>query len=60
MMRWLIRLRAWVRPDIPELAGWLWDLLRDHPVFLLAAAAHDGIAKRNRNFDDQRWWHPIV
>jgi SAM-dependent methyltransferase len=27
--------------------------------FCLVQSAHDGIVKRNRNFDSQRWWYPI-
>ena len=27
--------------------------------FCLIQAAHDGITKRNRAFDDQRWWYPL-
>lgn len=28
-------------------------------LFCLIAAAHDGVAKRQRAFDDQRWWVQI-
>ena len=27
--------------------------------FCLVQSAHDGLAKRNRSFDPQRWWYPI-
>lgn len=27
--------------------------------FCLLQSAHDRIAKRNRDFDRQRWWYPI-
>jgi len=28
-------------------------------LFCLAQSAYDGIVKRNRAFDQQRWWYPI-
>jgi hypothetical protein len=43
----------------PELAGWLWGLLCDHPVLLSHQSAHDGIMNRNREFDKDRWWYPL-
>lgn len=27
--------------------------------FCLVQSAHDGLVKRNRAFDPQRWWYPI-
>jgi hypothetical protein len=27
--------------------------------FCFVQSAHDGLIKRNRDFDSQRWWYPI-
>jgi hypothetical protein len=58
MMRYLLRLRAWIRPDV---RGWLDGLgvfLAVTLFFCLLQSAHDDIAKRNRDFGSQRWWYP--
>ena len=58
-MRYLLRLRAWIKPEVREGLDGLGVLLAVTLFFCLIQAAHDGIAHRNRDFDNQRWWYPI-
>jgi len=56
-MRYLLRLRGWNEAGSPRLAGRARRAVT--LLFCLAQSAHDGIANRNRDFDQQRWWIPI-
>jgi hypothetical protein len=49
-MQLLKRIRTWVRPDIRQAID---------GVGLFFAITLDGIVKRNRDFDQYRWWYPI-
>jgi hypothetical protein len=53
------RLRARIRPDIRKGLDGLVLFIAITLFFCLVQSAHDGIVKRNRAFDDQRWWYPI-
>lgn len=59
MMRYLIRLRAWMRPEVRRWLDGFGAFFAVTLFFCLLQSAHDGIAKRNRDFDSQRWWYPI-
>jgi hypothetical protein len=53
------RVRASIKPEI---RGWLDGFGLFFAItlfFCLIQAAHDGITKRQRAFDDQRWWYPF-
>ena len=58
-MRYLLRLRAWIKPEVRDGLDGLGVLLAITLFFCLLQSAHDGIVKRNRDFDSQRWWYPI-
>jgi hypothetical protein len=53
------RMRASIRPDVRTWLDGFGLFLAITLFFCLVEAAHDGITKRQRAFDDQRWWYPI-
>jgi hypothetical protein len=59
VMRYLLRLRGWMKPEVRDWLDALGVLFAITLLFCLAQSAHDGIANRNRDFDQQRWWIPI-
>jgi hypothetical protein len=58
-MRFLKRVRAKVRPDIRQAIDGFGLFFAVTLFFCLIQSAHDGIVKRNRVFDQHRWWYPI-
>ncbi len=59
MRRLFIRVRYWISPDIRAWLDGFGLFFAITLFFCVIAAAHDGIVKRNRQFDEQRWWYPI-
>jgi hypothetical protein len=59
MMRYLLRLRAWMKPEIRDGLDGLGVVFAVTLFFCLLQAAYDGVVNRNRDFDSQRWWFPI-
>ena len=59
MMRYLLRLRAWVKPEIRNWLDGFGLFFAITLFFCLIQAAHNGVVHRNRDFDSQRWWYPI-
>lgn len=55
-----LRFRYAIRPDIRNWIDGFGALFAITLFFCLIQAAHDGIANRNRDFDPQRWWYPII
>jgi hypothetical protein len=55
----LLRLRAWLNPEVRDGLDGLALLFAITLFFCLIQSAYDGIVKRNRDFDSQRWWYPI-
>lgn len=58
-MQLLKRIRTWVRPDIRRATDGVGLFFAITLFFCLIQSAHDGIVKRNRDFDQYRWWYPI-
>jgi hypothetical protein len=58
-MRYLLRVRAWMKPEVRNWLDGFGTFLAITLFFCLIQAAHDGIVNRNRDFDSQRWWYPI-
>lgn len=58
-MRYLLRLRACIKPEVREGLDELGVLFAVTLFFCLIQAAYDGVVYRNRNFDSQRWWFPF-
>ena len=58
-MRYLFRMRAWLKPEIRDWLDGFGMVVAITLFFCLIQAAHDGIVNRNRQFDSQRWWYPI-
>jgi hypothetical protein len=54
----LKRLRSKIRPDIRQAIDGF-GVVFAVTLFCLLNSAHDGIANRNRQFDQQRWWYPV-
>jgi hypothetical protein len=54
-----LRIRYWIRPDVRDVIDGFGMVFAITLFFALIQAAHDGVAKRNREFDAQRWWYPI-
>ena len=59
MMSYLLRLRAWMKPEVRTWLDGFGLLLAITLFFCLLQSAHDGIVNRNRDFDSHRWWYPI-
>jgi hypothetical protein len=57
---WLRELRAMVRPDIRQALDGFALFFAITLFFCLLQAAHDGITKRQRAFDNDRWWVPFI
>jgi hypothetical protein len=58
-MRLLKQMRAAIRPDILQAIDGFGAVFPIRLFFCLLNAAYDGVAKRNRQFDPERWWHPV-
>jgi hypothetical protein len=58
-MRYLLRLRAGIKSEVRDGLDGFGVLFAVTLFFCLLQSAHDGIVKRNRDFDTQRWWYPI-
>lgn len=58
MRRTFHRIRYGIRPDIRAWLDGFGTFVAITLFFCLIAAAHDGIVKRNKLFDEQRWWYP--
>ena len=58
-MRYLLRLRRWMNPEVRDWLDGFGLLFAITLFFCLIQSAHDGIVNRNRDFDSQRWWYPI-
>jgi hypothetical protein len=58
-MRYVLRILGTVRLDVRSWIRGFGTLFAITLFFCLIQSAHDGIMKRNRNFDSQRWWYPI-
>jgi len=58
-MHHLRRLRARIKPEVREWLDGFGLFFAVTLFFCLIQSAHDGIVKRNRQFDSQRWWYPI-
>jgi hypothetical protein len=58
-MRYVLRIIGTVRPDVRSWIRGFGALFAITLFFCLIQSAHDGIMKRNRDFDSQRWWYPI-
>jgi hypothetical protein len=54
-----LRIRYSMRPDIRQWLDGFGVLFALTLFFCLVQAAHDGIASRNRDFDQTRWWYPV-
>jgi hypothetical protein len=48
-----------MNPEVRDFLGGMGAVFAITLFFCLLQAAHDGIVKRNRTFDNQRWWYPI-
>ena len=58
-MRYVLRILETVRPEVRNSLRGFGVLFAITLSFCLIQSAHDGIMKRNRDFDSQRWWYPI-
>ena len=54
-----LRARYLIRPDIRQWLDGFGLLFAITLFFCLVQSAHDGIAKRNRDLDQSRWWYPV-
>jgi hypothetical protein len=59
MMRYLLRLRAWIKPEVRNGLDGFGVLFAVTLFFCLIQSAHDGLVNRNRAFDQDRWWYPV-
>ena len=59
MRRFFLRVRYSIRPDIRAWLDGFGAFFAITLFFCLIAAAHDGVVKRNTQFDKHRWWYPI-
>ena len=59
LMNTLRRIRSKVKPEVRQWLDGFGLFFAITLFFCLIQAAHDGITKRQRAFDDQRWWYPI-
>jgi hypothetical protein len=58
-MRFLLRLRRWMKPEVRDWLDGFGLLFAITLFFCLIQSAHDGVVNRNHDFDSQRWWYPI-
>jgi hypothetical protein len=58
-METLRHIRSKMKPEVRQWLDGFGLFLSITLFFCLIRAAHDGITKRQRAFDDQRWWYPI-
>ena len=58
-MKFVRRVRASIKPEIRDWFDGFGLFLAITLFFCLIQAGHDGITKRQRAFDDQRWWYPV-
>ena len=59
MMRYLLRLRRWVKPEVRNWLDGFGVFFAITLFFCLIQSAHDGLVNRNRVLDQDRWWYPV-
>jgi hypothetical protein len=59
MMRYLLRLRRWVKPEVRNWLDGFGVFFAITLFFCLIQSAHDGLTNRTREFDKYRWWYPV-